>query len=134
MMTCEVRLFDATGQALAIVEGLSLKRANREALRRATQERVNEWLYQVQWQPKVHPVSAPLPTPSDYMPSPRQIAARVQPQVLQLSTQYGLDLQEELMSQLESLSVAYVLHAFRELGWEFHLRERLSVDSSGTCS
>ena len=128
-VTGEVRLLDQTGHVLAVIEGLSLKRASREALLRATQERVNDWLYQVEWQPKARRAPKGLPTPPDYMLPPRQIAARVEPQVLRLSAQYGLGRQEELMAQLESLSVAYVLHAFQELGGEFHLGERLSVDS-----
>ncbi len=128
-IACEVRLLDQTGQVLAVIEGLSLKRASREALLRAAPERVNDWLYQVEWQPKASPVVQRPSTPPDYMPGARQIAARVEPQVLRLSAQYGLERQEELMAELESLSVAYVLRAFKELGWEFHLGERISVDS-----
>ena len=128
-VVCEVRLLDQTGQVVAVIEGLSLKRASREALLRATQERVNDWLYQVEWQPKARPVPKGLPTPPDYMPTAQQIAARVQPQVLPLRAQYGLELQEEIMVQLESLSLAYVLRAFQELGWEFKPGERISVDS-----
>jgi SAM-dependent methyltransferase/acyl carrier protein/NADP-dependent 3-hydroxy acid dehydrogenase YdfG len=128
-IVCEVRLLDPRGQVLAVIEGLSLKRASREALLRATQERVNDWLYQVEWQPKARPVAQRLSTPADYMPGARQIAARVEPQVLGLSAQYGLERQEELMAELEELSVAYVLRAFKELGWEFHLGERITVDS-----
>src|SRR5207244_1853920 len=42
-------LFDQTGEVVATVEGLHLKRATRDALRRAARSVVSDWLYEVTW-------------------------------------------------------------------------------------
>jgi len=49
----DVRLLDEAGQVVVEVMGLRFKRADREVLLQATQERLNNWLYEVEWQPKV---------------------------------------------------------------------------------
>ncbi|MBE9169055.1 SDR family NAD(P)-dependent oxidoreductase [Pleurocapsales cyanobacterium LEGE 06147] len=55
-LSAEVRLFDETGHLVARVEGLSLRRVSRTALRRVLQkeerENLDNWLYELVWQPK----------------------------------------------------------------------------------
>ncbi|HWE60603.1 MAG TPA: SDR family NAD(P)-dependent oxidoreductase, partial [Chloroflexota bacterium] len=50
--------YDESGQLIAEVEGLRLKRASRQTLLRATQQRFGDWLYQVEWQ-RTDPPTAP---------------------------------------------------------------------------
>jgi myxalamid-type polyketide synthase MxaB len=51
-LTGDLELFDETGQLVAELHGLHLKRATRQALRGALQKRFDDWLYEVAWRPK----------------------------------------------------------------------------------
>ena len=51
----EVRLFDESGQLLVEVQGLRLRPADPEALRRVTAKSIREWLYEVDWPTKEAP-------------------------------------------------------------------------------
>jgi len=48
MLTADVRLLDNTGTVIAEIERLSLRRASPKTLQRLPED----WLYQIQWQPK----------------------------------------------------------------------------------
>ncbi|MBE8987608.1 type I polyketide synthase [Nostoc sp. LEGE 12450] len=48
----DLRLFDDAGQVIAEIEGLHVKRAKREALLQFAQKNLNNWLYEVEWQPR----------------------------------------------------------------------------------
>ncbi|MBC6435614.1 type I polyketide synthase [Nostoc sp. HG1] len=48
----DLRLFDDAGQLIAEIEGLHVKRAKREVLLQFTQKNLNNWLYEVEWQPR----------------------------------------------------------------------------------
>lgn len=63
-----LRVFDENGQIVAEVFGLVIKRAPREALLYATKKHLNDWLYEVEWQPqnRLHPIVGALA--SDYIP------------------------------------------------------------------
>ena len=58
-LTGDILLFDDAGEIIAEVSGLYLKRAAREILQRVTQERLQDWLYQLAWQTQaLSPASA----------------------------------------------------------------------------
>ncbi|MCC5632195.1 type I polyketide synthase [Nostoc sphaeroides CHAB 2801] len=48
----DLRLFDDAGQVIAEIEGLHVKRAKREVLLQFAQKNLNNWLYEVEWQPR----------------------------------------------------------------------------------
>ncbi len=54
----DLSVFDETGELVATIEGLHLKRATREALRRATQSSVSDWLYEIAWRPGAAPAAS----------------------------------------------------------------------------
>ncbi len=64
---------------------------------------------------------------SEYMPSPDVVRAAIESSGA--NTQKG---RPELLSKLESLSISYVFHALREMGWEF--REGQSFSSEEAAS
>src|SRR6185295_2513768 len=51
-VVADIRLYDAGGRVVADLTGLRLVRATAEALRRAAQPAIGEWLYEVAWRPK----------------------------------------------------------------------------------
>ncbi|MCC5620753.1 SDR family NAD(P)-dependent oxidoreductase, partial [Nostoc sp. CHAB 5715] len=48
----DLRLFDDAGQVIAEIEGLHVKRAKREVMLQFAQKNLNNWLYEVEWQPR----------------------------------------------------------------------------------
>jgi acyl carrier protein len=54
----ELRLYDEDGRLVAEVTGFTARRIQREAIQRATEARLPDWLYEIAWRPR------PLPTGS----------------------------------------------------------------------
>ncbi|GAA6617368.1 hypothetical protein NUACC26_031780 [Scytonema sp. NUACC26] len=67
--------------------------------------------------------------PSDFLLTPKTISDRLQPELAQLFSQQSLDVYGELLTKLEVLSVSYILRAFEQMGWKFHLKQRFSTSS-----
>jgi acyl transferase domain-containing protein/acyl carrier protein len=68
--TANLRLFDDAGQVVAEVEGLHVKRVHREVLLQFAQKNLNDWLYEVEWQPKAresHAEPSQLPHPGSWL-------------------------------------------------------------------
>ncbi len=124
-LTSDLRLFDDAGQVIAEIEGFHVKRAKREALLYNTQNYLSDWLYEVEWQPKLRQGQY---LPADYMFSPLQVRDRIQPLVSQLSVEHGMEIYGEVFLDLEALSAAYVLKAFCAMGWEFRPYQRFTND------
>ena len=66
-LVADFRLFDASGDVLADVTGLRLKRASREALRAATRVDAGDWLYSITWKPAVRSSAAAAPPPASWL-------------------------------------------------------------------
>jgi acyl transferase domain-containing protein/aryl carrier-like protein len=49
----DLQLLDETGRLVAVAEGLRFRPATGESLRYATQQSLSEWLYEIEWQPKL---------------------------------------------------------------------------------
>jgi len=102
---------------------VQLKAVRREAMLGIPQESWENWLYEVKWIPQVR-----YGLPVDYMPTASEISASLQPQFAELLTHPSMTIYGEIFTQLEALSVAYVLAAFQEMGWKFQLGERFSLE------
>ncbi|HLO89367.1 MAG TPA: SDR family NAD(P)-dependent oxidoreductase [Nostocaceae cyanobacterium] len=124
-----LRLFDENGQMLAEIFGLVIKRAPREALLYATRKHLNDWLYEVEWQAQNRLYPEIVGLPSDYIPDSSEILNHLKVQLPLLSNQHGLEVYQELLPQLNALSVSYILRALQKLNQNLHLHQRLSVTS-----
>ena len=125
----DLTLLDDSGSLIAEIKGIHLKRAAPETLLRPTKENFGSWLYEIAWQLKPHGGHELARLSPDFIPCLAQIAQQVQPQAVLLSDQFEMGLYRELLRQLESLSLAYVLKALGQLGWRSHPGERVSVES-----
>jgi len=122
-LSADFRLFTPQGELIAALEGLQVMHARgREAMLSISQESWKNWLYEVEWRPQVS-----YGFPPDYMPSPEEVCLRLWPRLVQLMTQPSLAVYGEALTQLEALSVAYLVTAFRQMGWEFQPKERFST-------
>ncbi|MEH1782799.1 MAG: beta-ketoacyl synthase N-terminal-like domain-containing protein [Nostoc sp.] len=59
--------------------------------------------------------------------SPAEIKRLLMPQLAELTTQLSLKNYGEALSTLESLSILYVVAAFRQMGWNLQLGDRYSI-------
>ncbi|MFB2976226.1 SDR family NAD(P)-dependent oxidoreductase [Microseira sp. BLCC-F43] len=122
-LTGEVHLFSDEGQLIATVEGLTVKRVTAQALARNHQEFIQDWFYEVKWRTKVFFSQQ---SGGNYLPTPDEIDLKLRPQVTHLLAQPDFKRYKEVLTQLETLSINYVLKAFQELGWNFQVGESFS--------
>ena len=123
----DLRLVNDDGAVIAGLQGVHLKRVPVGKLPQAA-SRIQNLLYEIAW-----PVSLAERPP---MPSPRRVAADVQPRLTALAEQNRLDSYAEFQAGLDALAVAYVMEALGTLGFgltpgevfdEASLAETLSI-------
>ncbi len=114
IITVDLQLFDVSGRVIASVEGLRLKRATREAMRRFSQKTVEDCLYEIRWEPR--PLGE-LDGPAAVLPHPSRLAEILGPRLAELTSENQLSVYSELISKMDALSVSYVVEALIELGW-----------------
>ncbi|NEO70835.1 type I polyketide synthase [Moorena sp. SIO3H5] len=85
-----------------------------------------DWLYEVEWRPQA---SFGGQFSSEELLDPLTINQKLQPLVSSLASVNNLDSYSQLVRQLETLSVEYVLQAFDEMGCSFKLGENFSTES-----
>lgn len=119
----DVELISASGELIASLEGVQLKVVCREAMLGIPQESWENWLYEVKWIPQGR-----YGLPVDYMPTASEISDRLQPQFSELLSRPSIAVYGKVFTQLEALSVAYVVAAFQKMGWKFQLGERFSTE------
>lgn len=80
-----------------------------------------ERFYEVAWKPQnLHSL-----TP-DFIPSPAEIYPNLLRELSRLLNQPGLAAEEQVFSELEDLSIVYVVAAFSRLGWKWEVGQRFS--------
>ncbi len=122
-LTAQVVLFAPDGRVVAEIHGLKLRRVPCEALLRGG-EPLEELIYETRWQ-KAPTASGMLRS----IPSPGTICRRLGAEVDRLRSDTRVLRYVELLDQLESVSVAYALEAFRVAGWQIKPGETVSVSS-----
>ncbi|WP_193200202.1 type I polyketide synthase [Nostoc sp. MG11] len=98
-----------------------LVKQHQEELTAATD--VKDWLYKIEWRSQV---LFGKQLKATYLPSASEIDTKLYPQVVELIKQANLEVYGQVISQLEVLSIDYILKAFQELGWEFQVGESVS--------
>jgi acyl transferase domain-containing protein/SAM-dependent methyltransferase len=125
--TVDVHLYDSTGNVVAEVQGLSLKRVTKRALRFGSQHS-SECYYEVQWQPKR------LATPSEQCDTHLSVATvdlvgRVRPQLRDAVERFGLNKFRKIEPEVDSLCANYILEALSNLGISLQVGQRISLRS-----
>ena len=117
----DVRVLDAAGEPLAVIQGVHLRRAHPESLARVRGAGAAEWVHRVTWK------MAPR-TGAD-LTGPAALAAALEPRAADLGAAEGLSMYDTLLPALEMLSGRYVMRAFRELGWSAAPGARVETES-----
>ncbi len=101
------------------VKGMQIGQVSRENFQETTQESWQNWLYDIEWFPKIRSYGEQLPP--DYLPTLSDISVSLRTDLRLLMDQLDLEVYWNGIIQLEVLSVAYILSAFTQMGWEFQL-------------
>ena len=115
-LQANLQLITPEGDINVDVEGLQLKKISQQALLPDQKIAPEKWLYEVDWNKQL--LRGQL-LPPDFLPRPSDIYKDISPQVPSLIEKTNLTEYRELLSQLEIISIGYVVQAFRDLGWEF---------------
>jgi acyl transferase domain-containing protein/acyl carrier protein len=111
LFSADIELVDPMGRLVAQIGGVHLKRADRAALVRVTQQPDVDWIYNLEWQ-----LAADAPAPM--LAPPDALATALEPQLASAAAAQGLSMYTRLLPELEALSGAWVVQAFVELGWQ----------------
>ncbi|MBM4089215.1 MAG: AMP-binding protein, partial [Planctomycetes bacterium] len=103
----------AEGELVCRLDGLRLERVRRGVLSRSDQS-PNDCLYQPQWRPQLRPGPQLAP---EHQPAPGAVIERLRPTVAPVVVDVLLSNYDQLMDELEDLSVDFIVRAFHQLGW-----------------
>lgn len=70
------------------------------------------------------------PSPSNYLHTPVEIEQQLNLILPQLIQKADLDSYGEMPTELENLSVDYIIQAFKEMGWSYEIGESFSTESA----
>jgi SAM-dependent methyltransferase len=90
-------------------------------------KRTGSVFYSVQWEEKPHPNPIKVTGSAAHLPTPPELAARLQPLMTELSIERGLDEYPTLNQAVDELSAVYIARALAALGWEFHAGCRIAA-------
>ncbi|MCU1273702.1 MAG: hypothetical protein JWO48_1133, partial [Bryobacterales bacterium] len=108
-----IQLIDDAGGLIADIEGLHFRpfAGNRD-------KTWKEWIHDVDWEPRDLPIGK-----AELV---EDLCRHVEP----LRRRYGTDAWQEILPQLDDLSIAYVVRAFRALGVQFEVGENVRLSSA----
>ena len=121
-LIADVHLFDTQGRVVAIMSGVQSVLVRREAMLRSQEDSWRNWLYQVVWEQRARFGLLP-----NYLPTLDKIRKRLKTKLATLIVEADLATYGVAFTQLERLSLAYVVDAFRQMGWLFEIGERFST-------
>jgi acyl transferase domain-containing protein/NADPH:quinone reductase-like Zn-dependent oxidoreductase/SAM-dependent methyltransferase len=119
---------DPAGAAVAEIQGLQVKRVAPEILRAAARTRLQEWLYEVAWEPKPLEHKTTEDIAAAHFTATARIAEDLEQGLRRLSVEHNLAIYNELLPELDSLSLAFVLQGLQEMGWKTGAGQRFSTD------
>jgi acyl transferase domain-containing protein/aryl carrier-like protein len=123
--TIDAQAIDEAGNVLIDIQGLRF-----HYMESVRQTEPKNYLYEYQWQWQARLGQEINIRSADYLPVPQQIAEHLQTEATRLSTQLKRQrYYEEIMPQFDALSIAYVLKALQQLGWEPQSHQRFSADT-----
>ena len=115
-ITMDLWLVDAAEVVFGRVRGLTLKPVTRKDFLAEADQSIESWFYEVEWRerPKAGRIMS-----ADFLAAPNVVALALRPATDTLLREVGIDPRRRcsLMDCLGRLSQAYVLQAFKTLGW-----------------
>ncbi|WP_238845871.1 type I polyketide synthase [Nostoc edaphicum] len=121
IIIADIQVLTPEGVAIATFSGLQLKAVESQSIFAGDSSADwREWLYEVEWRTQSHHKQTSL------LPSPEMIAQQLAPQFTKLLTKPEIQNYAELLPQLETLSLVYVVEALQQLGLSLQMGEHFS--------
>ncbi|OLT61097.1 type I polyketide synthase [Moorena bouillonii] len=118
----DVPLMDESGGVLGELEGFQFN-----SLQVQPKHGEHE-IYEYQWKLQPRPDQALITPAADYLPSPKQIVAALEPTAHRLTQQQQRIQYYDLVEpEIDRLCTAYILQAFAELGYQWQVNQFLTV-------
>ena len=109
-----IRVADEQGRLVAELRGMSFKRADRATLERTLQKGIDDWLYDITWEPLAE---APEPDKTPVvLPEFAQLAEPLQQQLAVLTRESRLGRFGQLRPRIDAVCAGYIADAFKGLG------------------
>ncbi len=121
----DVQVMDENHQIVAEINGLYFRPASAQLFQ--VRHEWDDWFYQVEWQ-----LQPQLQGPPEVEPTFLSIAdlvSEVDPQVSLLAEEHRIDRYRDLFPEIERLSARYVAAAFKDLGLNLQVGQRISVQA-----
>ncbi|MFZ5542948.1 MAG: type I polyketide synthase [Pseudomonadota bacterium] len=122
----DATLFSEDGRALGRIEGITLRRASRDALARAVGGAAvagEDLFYRVDWEP------APIaPRAAPRLQGPTRFEAPLRERFAALAAEHAVEVYETLLPALDRLSAGHVAKALRRLGFDATPGRRFAAD------
>jgi amino acid adenylation domain-containing protein len=125
-VTGNVLICDDTNQAVAAIDGFTLRRVSQASLHEQARHVPTDWLYDLDWQPQR--LTTGLQTPH-FLPSPAAVVTRLRPLADTLAVEHGLAVYDAMADELDRVSLDYVVAALQRLGFEFTPNRRFTVNA-----
>ena len=123
----KVTIVNPQGEIIATIQGLEFKLATKTALLGRETESITDWLYEVEWRSKG--VLGKLAAP-DFLLPPLEIKEKLNLELRELATQIDDKHTRILASNLEELSVDYIVQGLLSMGWPYKLRDSFDPDAA----
>jgi acyl transferase domain-containing protein/NADPH:quinone reductase-like Zn-dependent oxidoreductase/SAM-dependent methyltransferase/acyl carrier protein len=124
----DLELISFDGTAIASVKGLELRNLSTRTQNQSEDGFHHNWFYQIEWQPQQLPAySNKEHLNRDYLPTPESLRDRLLPELENQLTQASLLNYQNLLQNLEDISVQYIVNALHQLGWQPAVGDRVSI-------
>jgi len=127
-MTAYVTLFDETGYAVGQLDKLHLKRVNASALAQKVAGGLDDWFYKIDWQEKAPEVEESPESAAASLEKSFTIAQGLESRLAGEGEKFGISVYDDLYADIDALSSAYIVNAFRHMGEEFKLNTQFTLE------
>ncbi|MGB3534209.1 MAG: SDR family NAD(P)-dependent oxidoreductase, partial [Microcoleaceae cyanobacterium] len=124
-LVADVKITNLDDQLIATIEGLQLQPISPELLFKNQSNLFQDWLYKIEWKPQDIKNKTKL---ADYLLKPEEIQQQLSSLFTQLISQPDIIKYQEFLPELEYLSLAYILSAFQQMGWNFNQNQHFSTE------
>ncbi|MCS6806446.1 MAG: SDR family NAD(P)-dependent oxidoreductase [Blastocatellia bacterium] len=123
-----MRFFDAEGRLCMEIRRLTAQSI--DTVRDISSESLENWIYDYPWRLKERATASTSPRVVDFLPPAAAMRDQLQAYVDQTTEELGwLRRFREIEPDLDRLCAAYVINAFRQLGWDFQPGDEVTIAS-----
>ncbi len=127
-ITGDISIYDANGTPVMAITGFHCQ-AVEWASAEATED-PEHWLYEVTWHHKPRPEQPPVPRSAAAFPGPRALVSAVAPEIMRLDATHGWSrLVTKARPRIDHVATMYIVQALFELGWQWGVGDRLTVET-----